>query len=455
MQLQEQIISAINTSLKNPIYQTMQLVNIKGILKSANFLKKREGVAPYLIVLHFVYMLVMNKKIATFMKQSDNSFKKDTYYRLLQNSSYNWRKLLSLTTLKILKLLHKVQDASSVKVFIVDDTVEGKTGKYVEGSRDALWSNKEKRNIRGVNVVSLNYSDGYSNFMIDFAISMGKYARVKFEEFTQELDFRTMAYKRRLEIMNGKSQIAIDMIKRAIKSGIYADYLLIDSWYSKPAFIKEMNDLGLKVISRIANNNKIWNFTDKEKTLNAIYEKHKNIKQAKAGKYGKKIQFNYFSVTVEHKNAGKLKIVFIKTSDNLIPIVSTDLEINDEEIIVIYKRRWDIEQGYKELREHFGFGQEENRIYEALIARMTLSFFAYNIVSYINRISHEPKTIGGLFKDLECELYTLSIAMQTFIEIMDKIAQIETIVNRNEDFMNIIATLRSTTQELLGFRCES
>ena len=455
MQLQEQIISAINTSLKNPIYQTMQLLNIKGILKSANFLKKREGVAPYLIVLHFVYMLVMNKKIATFMKQSDNSFKKDTYYRLLQNSSYNWRKLLSLTTLKILKLLHKVQDASSVKVFIVDDTVEGKTGKYVEGSRDALWSNKEKRNIRGVNVVSLNYSDGYSNFMIDFAISMGKYARVKFEEFTQELDFRTMAYKRRLEIMNGKSQIAIDMIKRAIKSGIYADYLLIDSWYSKPAFIKEMNDLGLKVISRIANNNKIWNFTDKEKTLNAIYEKHKNIKQAKAGKYGKKIQFNYFSVTVEHKNAGKLKIVFIKTSDNLIPIVSTDLEINDEEIIVIYKRRWDIEQGYKELREHFGFGQEENRIYEALIARMTLSFFAYNIVSYINRISHEPKTIGGMFKDLECELYTLSIAMQTFIEIMDKIAQIETIVNRNEDFMNIIATLRSTTQELLGFRCES
>ena len=49
---------------------------------------------------------------------------------------------------------------------------------------------------------------------------------------------------------------------------------------------------------------------------------------------------------------------------------------------------------------------------------------------------------------------TLSIAMQAFIEIMEKIAQIETIVNRNEDFMNIVATLRSTTGELLGFRCE-
>ena len=37
---------------------------------------------------------------------------------------------------------------------------------------------------------------------------------------------------------------------------------------------------------------------------------------------------------------------------------------------------------------------------------------------------------------------------------MKKIAKIETIVNRNNDFMNIIDMLRSVTGELLGFRCE-
>jgi tRNA 2-selenouridine synthase SelU len=57
--------------------------------------------------------------------------------------------------------------------------------------------------------------------------------------------------------------------------------------------------------------------------------------------------------------------------------------------------------------------------------------------SYINRISNEPKTIGGLFKDLECELHTLAIAMQTFISILDEIAKIDEVVNRNEDFTNI------------------
>jgi len=427
---------------------------MKTILAKSNFTKK-EGVEVHMVVLHFVYMLVMNKKIFTFMKQSNDSFKKDIYYRLLANSSYNWRSLLSLSSLKILSLLHKIQDSQAIKVFILDDTIEGKVGKNVEGSCDSLYSNKEKRKIRGINVVSLNFSDGFSNFMLDFAIATNKYARVAIGDFTNKIDHRTNAHKRRLETMKGKSQIAIDMIKRAVSSGIYADYLLVDSWYSKPSFIKEMNELGLRVISRMANNTRIWNFIGKEKTLEAIYNRFKEIKNVKSDTYGKKIRFGYFSVIVEHKTAGRLKIVFIKTKEKLIPIVSTDLDISDEEIIEIYKRRWDIEQGYKELREHFGFGREENRIYEALIARITLSFFTYNIVSYINRISNEPKTIGGLFKDLECELHTLAIAMQTFIIILDEIAKIEEVVNRNEDLVSIIAVLQDVTQKMLGFRCES
>jgi len=454
MNIQDKIINIINDKLKNPIYKTLQILNIKTILNQSNFTKK-DGVSIYMVVIHFVYMLVMNKKVSTFIEQSDDSLKKDVYYRLLSNASYNWRKLLSLSSLKILSLVHKVQDKKAIKVLILDDTVEGKVGKNIEGSCDHLWSNKEKRTIRGINVVSLNYSDGYSNFMLDFAIAVNKYARIKLEDFTNILDHRSTAYKRRLEMFKGKSKIAIEMVKRAVNSGIYADYLLVDSWYSKPIFIKEMQDLGLNVISRMTNNNKIWNFLGDRKTLNGLYDKYKKTTNIKSGTYGKKVKYKYFSIIVEHKKAGRLKIVFLKTQDKLIPILSTDITITDEVIIETYKRRWDIEQGYKELRQHFGFGREENRIYEALIARITLSFFTYNVVSYINRISHEPQTIGGLFKDLECELHTLAIAMQTFILILDEIAQIEEIVNRNEDFTTIIRTLKDVTGKLLGFTCES
>ncbi len=86
MKIESQILRIINDNLKNPIYETLRLLNIKSILKLSNFSKK-EGVAVHMVVLHFVYMLIMHKKLSTFMKQSNDSFKKDVYYRLLSNRS--------------------------------------------------------------------------------------------------------------------------------------------------------------------------------------------------------------------------------------------------------------------------------------------------------------------------------------------------------------------------------
>jgi len=180
--------------------------------------------------------------------------------------------------------------------------------------------------------------------------------------------------------------------------------------------------------------------------------------QRKRGNYNK-IKYIYCSTIVTHKRAGRVKIVFIKTKNKPILILSTNIRLTDEKIIETYKKRWNIEQGYKELREHFGFGKEENRIYEALMARITLSFLSYSIVSYINRINHEPQTLGGLFKDLECELTNLAIPMEFFIQILEEIAHnIENSQNDEQAYMVlafIISSLRTQTQNVLGFTCES
>jgi len=45
--------------------------------------------------------------------------------------------------------------------------------------------------------------------------------------------------------------------------------------------------------------------------------------------------------------------------------------------------------------------------------------------------------------------------MQSFTGILDEIAKIEDIVNKNEDFINIIDVLRNVAEKLVGFRCES
>jgi len=244
------------------------------------------------------------------------------------------------------------------------------------------------------------------------------------------------------------------MLERALNSGVEADYLLVDSWYAKPNFIKQANDLGMLVIARLPNNKLIWNFKGKYKTLNAIYNSLKNIRHKQSGKHGE-ISYKYFDKIVAHTLLGKVKLVFLHTGKNLLVFISTDLALCGKEILATYKKRWNIEQGYKDLRGLFGLGKEENRIYESLIAKITLSMFAYNIVSYINRIKHEPQTLGELFRDLECELESLAISMQLFIKILTKISEIQNVVKDNKNFLQIIAVLSAYTQKELGFMCES
>ena len=185
-----------------------------------------------------------------------------------------------------------------------------------------------------------------------------------------------------------------------------------------------------------------------------MYVQANKTKASKLGNYNS-IKYSYVSTTATHKTVGRVKIVFIKTKENLIPILSTNTILSDIEIINTYKKRWNIEQGYKDLREYFQFGKEENRIFEALIARITLSFLAYNLTSYINRINNEPQTLGNLFRDLECQLETLAISMEIFLKILENLLQSQQLVKRNKDLEQIIYMLRVYTKKQLGLMCES
>ncbi|WP_323595719.1 IS4 family transposase [Aliarcobacter butzleri] len=452
MGLDNFIETAMNKVLKNPIVEVLRDINFSSILKQSNFKKRDIGVKPYMIILQFLYMFIINKKISTFMKYSSDSYKKDVYYRLLKNEKYNWRKLLLLSSAKLIKRLHILQKNTDTKVLIIDDTVEIKRGKFIEGSCKNLWSNKEHRTVKGLNIVSLNYSDCYTDMMLDFSINYNKNQIVNVNE--NYFHHKSNAYKRRVEGNDCKNILALHMIQRVLKYGIYVDYLLVDSWYAKPNFINEVKENGIDVIARLSKSNRIWQFTGKYNTLESLYIQTNKTKTLKLGNYNS-IKYTYVSTTTTHKTLGRVKIVFIKTKDNLIPIISTNTNLSDIEIINTYKKRWNIEQGYKDLREYFQFGKEENRIYEALIARITLSFLAYNLTSYINRINNEPQTLGELFRNLECQLETLAISMELFIKILEQLVQAQEIVKRNKDLEQIILMLRVYTKKQLGLMCES
>lgn len=294
MGLYNDIKYAMKGLLKNPILSVLREIKIVSILKQSNFSKRNTGYSVFTILLHFVYMLVMNKRQSSFVKQSKDSYGKDTYYRFIQSKRYNWRKLLLLSSQALIAKVEPLRKSTEARLLIIDDTVEIKRGKQIEGSCKSLWSNKEHHCINGINIISLNFTDTHSTFQLDFAIAMNKSRRKESDTFTQTLHHRSNAYARRVEADRGKNILAMEMLKRALAQGITADYLLVDSWYAKPNFIKEVRNEGIDVVARIANNNKIWNFKGQHKTLNGMYGALVKIKQEKSGSYGK-IHYHYLS----------------------------------------------------------------------------------------------------------------------------------------------------------------
>ncbi|MEZ4694357.1 MAG: hypothetical protein R2837_10315 [Aliarcobacter sp.] len=55
MQIESKIIGIINDKLKNPIYETLRLLNMRTILTKSNFSKK-EGVAVHMNCIAFLFI---------------------------------------------------------------------------------------------------------------------------------------------------------------------------------------------------------------------------------------------------------------------------------------------------------------------------------------------------------------------------------------------------------------
>ncbi len=92
----------------------------------------------------------MNKRRSVFVKQSPNAYGKDTYYRFAKDIRYNQQKLLMLSIMALIRKIKPLQKEGDHRLLIINDTVEPKRGKHIEGSCKSIYSNKEHRSINGI-----------------------------------------------------------------------------------------------------------------------------------------------------------------------------------------------------------------------------------------------------------------------------------------------------------------
>ena len=319
------------------------------------------------------------------------AFGKDAAYELLKGCTSNWRRLLLLLGARLYVFFNRLTDESRDSVLIVDDSPYDRSRSKMVELLSRVWDHSSGRFLKGFRMLTICWSDGISCLPMDFALLSSADAKKRLCESYKSMDKRCCAWQRRKEATVKATEHLETMVKRILSTGVQANYLLMDSWFTMPATVTTLCD-HIDVIGMVKKTPKIhYGYNGHPMDLMAIYRKLKK-RRGRA-----KIKA---SAIVTLKDGPKVKLVFVrdKRKKDWLALMSTDLELANEEIIRIYGKRWDIEVFFKMAKQHLKLAKEiQCRDFDALIAHTSIVFMRYMFLAYQCRIETDHRTFGDLF----------------------------------------------------------
>ena len=349
---------------------------------------------PAFEVFQFLLLLVFQGKILfRFLnsKHKDQAVSKNTYYRFLNETSYNRKKFLLLLANKVTTVFDRLTRPERVKAFVLDDSVVTRNRSKKVELPAKIYDHVDHRFKRGFSMLALGWTDGYSFVPVGFNILSSSNKANRYQEIDDSIDHRTNGYKFRKDSMLSKPEAAIKMINDALNAGIVADYVLMDTWFTTEPMIQSVMALGLNVIGMVKQLKQRYCFNGKEYTLPELqkfvrYNGESNI---------------FGSLYVTTKNGISVKIVFVRNRNKkseCLYILSTDTMVSDSEIVRIYGNRWSIECFFKTSKSFLKLGTEfQCRSYNAMISHTTIVFVRYILLEWIRRNENDEHSYGELF----------------------------------------------------------
>ena len=179
------------------------------------------------------------------------------------------------------------------------------------------------------------------------------------------------------------------MLKKAVKDGYQARYVLADSWFGNKGNIETVSDLGIHSIFQMKRTKKKYRIGDKDYTAQELYTKyHRKLQStSKDGLYKTlKIEAEINLETAQNKPARWKAVLLIlrapkrQDSTNWVIFLCTDLNLNAEEVLSIYAQRWSIEVYFKEAKQSFGLLAEQSGKYQVAYASVHLASVRYMLI---------------------------------------------------------------------------
>lgn len=250
-------------------------------------------------------------------------------------------------------------------VIILDDTVNPKTGKKMEGVGWHHYNNPstDKKFTFGHSVVSAHYADNDK----EYPISPEVY--VKRESAGD--NFKT------------KIELGIKLITDAVKKHrIRGKTFVMDAWYLCAKLVEKAIELGLNWVSRAKVNRKIkyngeW-ISISDLIKEAVLDKELTIEEDK---------YICNSFTLRLSRIGMVKLVLSRKKDpktdeekKTFALVTNRLDWDERTILSKYLMRHHIEGFYRDSKQVLGLGKYMMRNLAGVVRHLHLGFLAYTIL---------------------------------------------------------------------------
>jgi len=410
---------------ENRISRSVQLFfkrfSISSALKASNAYKKR-GI-PVLSVFEYLFLLAFSNRslyMSLVTERNAPTFAKDTLYRFMKSTQIHWMRFTTLVASRIIcNAIVPLNKEDRVNVLIIDDSlVERNRSQKVE-LLAKTFDHSKNRYCFGFRMLTLGWSDGSTFLPVNCSLLSSQQKKNRVRE-AQEMDKRSLGYKRRKRSMQKATEVMLELLRFSKNASIPAKYVLFDRWFTSPSSLHSVKAIGYDVIAMVRKSSKMFfRYQGQDLPLTKIYERNK--KRRGRSRY-------LLSVDVEVVKDGEVlpaKVVYVRNRNKrnqYLCLISTDTALEEEEIIRIYGKRWDIEVFFKVCKSYLKLGKECRSLsYDAMTAHTAVVFVRYMMLSLERREDQDKRSLGELFLLIYDELSDITWveAFQHLVEMFE------------------------------------
>ena len=260
-----------NENTQNQFSNALKELQIGKLLRKSNITKSC-GVSAYEVFQFLLLLVFQGRNLFRFLnsKHKDLAVSKNTYYRFLNETSYNWSRFLLLLSVKVTSIFDALTRPERVKVLVLDDSIVKRNRSKSVELLARVYDHVEHRFQKGFTLLTLGWSDGYSFIPVCFNLLSSAKKSNRYNEVSEDIDHRTNGYKCRKESMMNKTDAAVLLIRRALQTGIKADYVLMDTWFTTEPMLRSVLGTGLDVIGMVKQLKQRYTYKGRKYTLHEL-----------------------------------------------------------------------------------------------------------------------------------------------------------------------------------------